>query len=227
MDVAKQIVEIEEPLWPTHLEVRRLLAVLLCQPERDTFIQEAVIPRLLTAFKDLLPEGAESLDSCLAALDEEGQETLLTEYTRLFIGPDTLPAPLYGSIYLDSGRQIFGESTEAVQQQYIEEGLVVSDGVHEPPDHISLEFEFVVFLLEKAAAARSNGSEEEASKLLEKANYFESTFIRSWVPQLANAIQQAANTRFYQGVADFLLAYSKVEAPRMDTSSGGEVEPGS
>jgi TorA maturation chaperone TorD len=213
LDLAELRKENEDILWSAHLEARRLLAVVLCQPDRDTLVQEGVVPRLVAAFKELAPGTTEPMDAFLVALDNEGQEALLTEYTRLFIGPDTLPAPPYGSVHLEPGRQVLGETTEAVRQFYAEEELVVSDGVNEPPDHIALEFEFAAFLLEKAATAWTNGSRVETNRLLKTARDFETAFLRSWLPDLATSIEAAAETAFYTGVARSLLAYCKTEMP--------------
>ena len=203
----------EATLRSSHLEVRRLLAVVLCQPDTDALLQEAVVPRLLAALEDLVPGLTNSMPAFREALDQEGQEALLAEYTRLFIGPDRLPAAPYGSVYLEPGRRVLGETTEAVRGVYAEEGLVVSDGVNEPPDHIALELEFAAFLLEKAATARANDSPAEAEELLGKARDFEVAFLRSWLPELATSIEAATGSAFYAGVARSLLAFCRTEMP--------------
>jgi TorA maturation chaperone TorD len=193
---------------------------LLCEPDKHALLNEAVVPRLVMAFKELVP-GLESMDAFSEALEKEEQEKLLVEYTRLFIGPDHLPAPLYGSVYLEPAHRVLGNTTEEVRKVYAEEGLVVSDGVNEPPDHIALEFEFAAFLLEKAAAAWTDDP-AEANRLLQKARKFETEFLRSWLPDLALSIEAAAETAFYRGVARSLLAYCETEMPlpRGSLSSG-------
>jgi TorA maturation chaperone TorD len=199
--------------WAAHVEVRRLLSALLCQPERDALIQESVLPRLVTSLKKLVSGNTDGVAGLLTALDEEDQETLLAEYTRIFIGPNMLPAPPYASVYLEAGRQVFGKVTEEVRRLYEEEGLAVSEGVHEPADHVALEFEFAAFLLEKAAQAWVDGSREEAERLVAKARDFEVEHLRSWLPDLAASIEAAAQTAFYRGVAGSLVMYCNTEIP--------------
>ncbi len=218
----------EKIRWSAHLEVRRLLAVLLCQPDKDSLLQEDVVPRFVAALEELVPSSTESMKEFSKALDEEAQDTLLAEYTRLFIGPDTLPAPPYGSVHLEPGRQVLGQTTEVVRKLYAEEGLAVSDEVKEPPDHIALEFEFAAFILQKAAAACANDRSTEAETLLQKAGDFEVAFLRSWLPDLATAIEAVAETAFYTGVARGLFAYCETEMPMLRASSlGCEAEGGS
>jgi len=201
------------------MEVRRLLSALLCQPERDALIQESVVPRLVTSLEELVSGNTDGVARLLTALDEEDQETLLAEYTRIFIGPNRLPAPPYASVYLEAGRQVLGEVTEEVRRLYVEEGLAVSEGVHEPADHVALEFEFAAFLLEKAAQAWVDGSPEEAERVVAKARDFEVRYLRSWLPDLAASIEAAAQTAFYRGVAGGLIVYCNTETPTLPAGS--------
>jgi TorA maturation chaperone TorD len=205
--------------WAAHVEVRRLLSALLCQPERDALIQESVVPRLVTSLKKLVSGDADGIAGLLTTLDEEDQETLLAEYTRIFIGPDRLPAPPYASVHLEAGRQVLGEVTEGVRRLYAGEGLAVSEGVHEPADHVALEFEFAAFLLEKASQAWGGGSPEEAERLVAKARDFEVKYLRSWLPDLAASIEAVAQTAFYRGVAGSLVVYCNTEMPTLPARS--------
>jgi TorA maturation chaperone TorD len=218
---------IHQARWTANIDVRRLLAALLCQPDWEVLAEESVVPRLVAALKGLLPGNTDGMDVFLTALDKEDQGTLLTEYTRLFIGPDRLPAAPYGSVYLAPGRQVFAETTEEVRLLYAEEGLALAEGLHEPPDHVALEFEFAAFLLEKAAQAWLRGDLEEAERLLAKARHFESKLLRSWLPTLAASIEAAAETSFYRGVARSLVLYCDSEMPTLPGSAGSGEEQGS
>jgi putative dimethyl sulfoxide reductase chaperone len=68
---------------------------------------------------------------------------LKVDFARLFVGPYSLPAPPYGSLYLDGNHQIMGDSTMDVQRRYEEVGIDLSDKFNETPDHIAAELEFL------------------------------------------------------------------------------------
>ncbi|MFN2356106.1 MAG: molecular chaperone, partial [Desulfopila sp.] len=78
------------------------------------------------------------------AIHESRHQDLLVEYARLFVGPFELLAPPYGSVYLETGRRLMGDSTIAVQHMYTNAGLTLD--VQEAPDHIALELEFMHYL---------------------------------------------------------------------------------
>jgi TorA maturation chaperone TorD len=112
--------------------------------------------RLADAFRlpgTNLPTALKELESALACLGSDACDdaallkqsyydnstpcTLEVDYTGLFVGPFLAPAPPYGSVYLEDGRQIMGESTIDVRQHYLSLGLDLSTDFKEPPDHIS------------------------------------------------------------------------------------------
>lgn len=60
------------------------------------------------------PYGSEEQKQAIAdkmAIIQTDNETLDDAYQRLFIGPYALPAPPWGSVWLDKENVIFGEST--------------------------------------------------------------------------------------------------------------------
>ncbi|WP_032109800.1 Tat proofreading chaperone DmsD [Necropsobacter massiliensis] len=86
------------------------------------------------------------------ALFEADLETLAQQYQALFIGPNALPAPPWGSVYLDKDGVIFGESLlklrEFLQQNQLH--FVAPD--HAPEDHIGLMLFLTAYLSEQHQA---------------------------------------------------------------------------
>jgi TorA-specific chaperone len=75
-------------------------------------------------------------------------------YVRLFISHYSgVQAPLYESCYAgaESGTNapLMGAPAAAMKQRLREKGLSIGSDIHEPPDHISIELEYLYFLLEK------------------------------------------------------------------------------
>ena len=63
-------------------------------------------------------------------------ESLRIDYSKLFLGPYSILAPPYGSIYLENKGAVMGDSTIDVKNKYAEEGLNVC--LKEVPDHIAI-----------------------------------------------------------------------------------------
>ncbi|HDH01197.1 MAG TPA: molecular chaperone TorD, partial [Nitrospirae bacterium] len=77
------------------------------------------------------------------------EEDLCVEYAKLFVGPFELLAPPYGSVYLDDGGRVMGDSTMRVIEAYQKEGLSGNDDFKDLPDHIAVEMEFMSYLIYK------------------------------------------------------------------------------
>ncbi|MCS6037733.1 molecular chaperone TorD family protein [Klebsiella pneumoniae subsp. pneumoniae] len=56
-------------------------------------------------------------------------------WQRLFIGPWALPAPPWGSVWLDKESVLFGDSTLALRQWMRENGIALEADGNEPEDH--------------------------------------------------------------------------------------------
>ncbi|MEX6226603.1 Tat proofreading chaperone DmsD [Providencia hangzhouensis] len=66
------------------------------------------------------------------------QETLQEAYQRLFIGPDALPVPPWGSVYLDKENNVFGISTLELRAWLRNNQINIELNQNEPEDHIGL-----------------------------------------------------------------------------------------
>lgn len=74
-------------------------------------------------------------------------------YTGLFINRlGGVPAPPYGSVYLDQESRLVGASTGRVADWYAAQGLRAQAG-GEPVDHLATELEFLYFLVEREERA--------------------------------------------------------------------------
>lgn len=66
------------------------------------------------------------------------EETLAQAYQRLFVGPYALPAPPWGSVYLDHENVLFGNSTLDLREWMLENGIDIALTQNEPEDHFGL-----------------------------------------------------------------------------------------
>ncbi|MFU2316727.1 Tat proofreading chaperone DmsD [Rahnella sp. PCH160] len=95
------------------------------------------------------PEAKARAAELFAQLDASAED-LNDAWQRLFVGPYALPAPPWGSVYLDKESVIFGDSTLALRQwmrvNHIEPHLTQA----EPEDHIGLMLMMSAWLAENA-----------------------------------------------------------------------------
>ena len=86
-------------------------------------------------------------------------EPVTDAWQRLFIGPYALPAPPWGSVWLDRESVLFGDSTLALRQWMRENQIAFEMQQNEPEDHFGT-------LLLLAAWLTENGRETERDQLL-------------------------------------------------------------
>jgi TorA maturation chaperone TorD len=80
---------------------------------------------------------------------------LQKEYTRLFINArPKVPAPPYGSLYLEKDGLLWGKTTVDAVKIYIDSGLKIADEFKDIPDHFATELEFMWYLIREEIKAR-------------------------------------------------------------------------
>lgn len=121
-----------------------------------------------------------------SGLTPENTQTLAEAYQRLFIGPNALPAPPWGSVYLDHESVIFGDSTLALRNWQAELGIEVQQQQREPEDHIGLLLMLAAWLAETHP--------EQITPLL-------SDHLLSWSGRFLTLLDENAEHPFYQGIA--------------------------
>lgn len=107
------------------------------------------------------PEAAEACSKLAQAAAREGENGLHEDFNRMFIGPEKLPAPAWGSVYLDPENVIFGNETIELREWMRENGVTMTLPDREPED------QFGLMLLMAAFCAQTDTSEEALKQLLE------------------------------------------------------------
>ncbi|XQS17067.1 Tat proofreading chaperone DmsD [Citrobacter telavivensis] len=79
----------------------------------------------------------------------ESDESLTQAWQRLFIGPWALPAPPWGSVWLDRENVLFGDSTLALRQWMDVNCITFVVQQNEPEDHFGLLLLQVAWLAEQ------------------------------------------------------------------------------
>jgi TorA maturation chaperone TorD len=170
-------------------------------PEEDTVIK---LPELEEAMGSEYPEAAKHVSNMSV---ETELEQLVIDYSMLFLGPFKLLAPPYGSIYLESGRRIMGDSTLDAHSRYREAGLAISGDFKEVPDHIAIELEFMYYLVLKEIESIVNSDFENAIEYLKEQKSFLENHLGVWVPELTAGMVKHSKTEFYRELARSTLVF--------------------
>jgi putative dimethyl sulfoxide reductase chaperone len=171
------------------------LQILFYEPlEPDTFtqIQENI------HFDELESDGADLIQTFFQApLSEDQLLKEADEFQRLFVGPDTIIAPLWESYYRSKDGLLFGETTLQVRDQYHRFGQQFSKENNEPDDHLTVELEFMLFLIKHSLTP--SGSVDFES--IEGQNYFLTHHLSQWIPMLCKRIIENTESDLYKGAA--------------------------
>ncbi|MBC7001010.1 molecular chaperone TorD family protein [Photobacterium sp. BZF1] len=120
----------------------------------------------------------------LKAVEEDGADDLAMDFQQLFEGCEVMPAPPWGSVYLDKEQVIFGETTVAYRRFLADKEMSLDTGMREPED----QFGLMLMAMSKLAEAEDS----EAIKALL------SVHLLPWAPRYLELMQKNANTQSYQ-----------------------------
>ena len=189
----------------------RYLAACYYEPCTD-FSEERLFHSMLSAASAIDHELAESARRLGAAFVAQDLQTLLVDYTRLFIGPSQPVAMPYASFWLTDDQSMRHAATQAVLELYAQGGFDVSDDFRELPDHVAVELEFLYLLIFSQNQAQLGGKAEEllASNALHRR--FAAEHLTTWIGAFADAVRVGAETEFYRELAGFTERFVRMEA---------------
>jgi TorA maturation chaperone TorD len=185
----------------------RLLSACFYEPQKKLFIEENLFGNLTEGLKQVCPDAAIFSSDMEKSIHNYTNEELSVEYARLFVGPFELLAPPYGSVYLDDGGRVMGDSTMNVIETYEKEGLAKSDDYKDLPDHIAVELEFMSYLIYKEREALENSDSAAAKAYIHKQEDFLNIFVRPWVPAFCKKIKEGTVNGFYTALSQCLSTF--------------------
>jgi TorA maturation chaperone TorD len=135
----------------------------------------------------------------------ETAAALQQDYERLFIGPNSLLAPPYESVYRTVERLVFDAPTFEVRAEYRSLGVQAPSFNREPDDHLGLEFSFLTLLCSRALDALERRDANAVDDALEAQRRFLSKHLLCWAADCLGLVEANAKTAFYQGVGELGL----------------------
>ena len=195
----------------------RFLAACYCEPTPD-FAEEHLFESMLVAAAAIDSELIQPARQLGIAFGEQDLQTLLIDHTALFIGPSQPKAMPYASFWLTDDQSMRHEATMAVLEFYEQGGFEVTEDLHELPDHIAVELEFLYLLIFAQNQARVSGSEDEQQAADALYGRFLSEHLSLWIGEFAGAIKAGTSTRFYRELAELTEYFVRLEVKWWDAN---------
>ena len=125
-------------------------------------------------------------------------------YVRMFVNAlDGIQTPLYHSCYLGDTTSnkglLMGASATEMIMRYEEAGLAISEDIKEPPDHISLELEYLYFLQSGLESVEEEAFQTEITEYV-------SDFMLPWTITFLERVKSIHNELLYPQMTSILVA---------------------
>lgn len=185
----------------------RFLSACFYQPDKSLFMEEHLLRNLAEGLKRVCSSASVFAEKMEEAIAKYTNEELLVDYAKLFVGPNELIAPPYGSIYLDNERKVMGDSTIKTIELYRKAGLAINDDFKELPDHIAVELEFMYYLVFKETEALEKSDIDTAHKFIKMQQEFLNSFLGLWINNFCEKIKNGTDNEFYLALAECVSAF--------------------
>lgn len=176
-------------------------------------LREAGLPaedneRMLKAVQDIT--------RYLKRSDDMVETRLRVDFARLFLAAGIYekgdsPAP-YESVFTSPKGIMMQEARDDAVRRYAEVGMVVSEELNEPEDHLAFEFEYMAILHELMAKAIDASDDKEFSDLSCKAAAFAERHLLNWLDALQRRVKKYAKEPFYPALLEYALGLVEVDA---------------
>jgi TorA maturation chaperone TorD len=180
----------------------RFLSACFYEPAQE-FSEENLFDSMLVAASRLDPELANQARKLGEAFAAQNLQTLLVDYTRLFMGPIQMLAKPYGSSWLKTSVPNEDNPPPAVLELYNEGGFEIDADFMELPDHVAVELEFLYLLIFNQNQAFKAGKLEDMSSTESLKQRFLSEHLGAWIAPFSAAVSAHAETAFYRELALF------------------------
>lgn len=137
------------------------------------------------------------------------QDELLLElqkdYTRLCFVSKPRLVPLFESVYKEG--KLYQDSTFDIARLYDEAGLRLGEEFKLPPDHITLELEFMSYLIYQETEAISSGNKENEELAIRLQRETIVNHLGDFGLQFADKLYEHSHTPFFRNVAGILREF--------------------
>ena len=192
-------------------DLSRYLAACYYEPSTD-FGEEHLFDSIQAASMAIDPDLGESARMLGEAFAAQDMQSLLIDYTALFIGPAQPRAMPYASFWLTRDPSMRHEATMSVLDFYGQGGFDVSEELHELPDHVAVELEFLYLMTYRLNQPQADDDQEDLRATGALRRRFVIEHLGSWIGPFAAAVDVGACTAFYKELARFTERFVHLEA---------------
>lgn len=166
-----------------------------------------------TLLDDDLHEGAEAVAATRRFAGANMGQRLSSEYTKLFIGPGSLPASPWESVYVTGEPLLFQESTLAVRNAYRRAGYVALGYPREADDHVAIELDFMATLASDTCEAHASADGARIRELLSMQLAFLNEHLLVWLESFAERLHTCDTVSgFYPSIAHLAVLVCRRDA---------------
>lgn len=194
----------------------RFLAACYYEPD-PAFAEEKLFDSMFAAASRIDPDLAGLAKKLEEAFSAQELETLLVDYTRLFLGPPEALARPYGSFWLSGEKTVMQESTLDVLELYREGGFDIDEDFLEVPDHVAVELEFLYLLTFKRNEAQRAGLAHVLDNWEQLERVLLGAHLGAWIRPFAAAVSAGAETAFYRTLAELTERFIRMEQANLPT----------
>lgn len=137
---------------------------------------------------------------------QQEKEAYLATF-NIFNKEGKIPAPPWESVYITRDRSMFGNSVFQMRNKLADYGLQFKNLNEEPDDHISIELEFMSYLIDDTLKALKTDDEARFLKGIYTQYWLHKEHFMHWVQPFTKDIQSSSSSSFYTGIAQLLCAF--------------------
>lgn len=196
------------------VDLLRFLSACYYEPTAD-FTEEKLFDSMVLATRQAYPGLAGLAGKLGQAFAAVNLQTLLVDYTRLFLGPMKALASPYGASWLPT--PMVGDEVlpPVVLDFYAEGGFEIDAELAELPDHVAIELEFLYLLSFNQRQADLVGSASDITSTAGLRARFLQEHLGAWIGPFTQAVKANAETTFYRVLAELTEGVIRLEsAPR-------------
>ncbi|MEC4175391.1 molecular chaperone TorD family protein [Adlercreutzia sp. R7] len=175
--------------------------------EEVGLVEDGATADLVAAFQAaaaFLAVPAAERDGAVAAARED--------YTRIFVGPNTLAASPWETMHTTGKRMLFHRDILSVRDAYRQAGFLPERYRQVADDSIGLECDFMAKLAADALAAfQEDESQRCQDRLLQSLTFLTDHLLR-WIDSLAEAMETHYGATFYTALARFTALWCHRDA---------------